>query len=209
MPNAQDALTTVVNRNSFYRDGYRLLLRISLILWAIIGLLLAALVTLAVTVQTRSVYFATNTEGRIIPIVPLNEPFRSRADIIAWTASTVKKVMQFNYSDYRLRLQDARAFFTPTGTDSFFKALNDARILEATEARKLLVRMDINAAPEVLQEGVRDGVYSWYLRMPITITYDGAEPLAPQNATLIVQVVRISTLVSPGGIGIEQFVVKQ
>ncbi|NBO19978.1 MAG: type IV secretion protein DotI [Proteobacteria bacterium] len=209
MPNAQDALATVVNRNSFYRDGYRLLLRISLILWAIIGLLLAALVTLAVTVQTRSVYFATNNEGRIIPIVPLSEPFRSRADIIAWTASTVKKVMQFNYSDYRLRLQDARAFFTPTGTDSFFKALNDARILEATEARKLLVRMDINAAPEVVQEGVRDGVYTWYLRMPITITYDGVEPLAPQNATLIVQVIRVSTLVSPGGIGIEQFVVKQ
>jgi intracellular multiplication protein IcmL len=209
MPNSQDALTTVVNRNSFYRDGYRLMLRISLILWAIIGLLAATLVTLALTVQTRSVYFATNSEGRIIPIVPLDQPFRSRADIIAWTTSTVKKAMQFNYSDYRLRLQDARAFFTATGTDSFFKALNDARILEATAARKLLVRMDIDAAPEVVQEGVRDGVYTWYLRMPVTITYDGAEPLAPQTAKLIVQVVRISTLVSSGGIGIEQFVVKQ
>jgi intracellular multiplication protein IcmL len=203
----KDALATVMNRNAFYRDGYRLMLRISLIQGIVIAVLLACMVALAVLAShTRQVYFATTADGRIINIVPLNEPYRSPADVIAWTAATAQNVMRFGYHDYRDRLQQVSSNFTPTGWDSFNKALKDSNILDAIQARKLVVLMDINGAPEIKNAFVKNGVYTWYLQFPVTIHFDGEAPPQPIATTLLLQVMRVSNLQNPDGISIEQWV---
>ncbi len=204
----KDALMTVLNRNAFYRDGYRLMLRISIIQGLVIVLLGMALVAMLVMMDTRYVYFATTADGRIINIVPLNEPFRSRGDVVAWTAGTAQKVMRFGYHDFRQRLQEASTSFTPTGWESFTKAMKEARILETVEARRLVVTMDIEAAPEIKSSFVRDGVYTWYMQFPVMIKFEGAEAPGSIHAMLILQVVRVSTLQNPDGINIEQWVAK-
>jgi intracellular multiplication protein IcmL len=201
----KDAIATVVNRNAFYRDGYRLLLRISMIQLAIIVLLIVTLVGLIFTVHTRQIYFATTSDGRIIPIVPLSEPYRAQADVVTWAAGTAQDVMRFDYADYRTRLQQVSASFTPTGWESFNKALKDSNIIEAISARKLVIALTLNAAPEITNAGVNNGVYTWDLRMPVTIKFDGAEPPQPINATLLLRIVRVSTLQNPDGISIEQW----
>ena len=152
----KDAVLTIVNRNAFYRDGYRLLLRISLIQACVIALLVAAIVGLAMTIKPRSIYFATTSDGRIINIVPLNEPYLTPAQLIAWTASTTQGVMRFGYHDYRDRLQQSSSNFTQTGWDSFNKALKEANFIDAIQARKLVVSMDIDAAPEIQNAFVRN-----------------------------------------------------
>ncbi|HUY67719.1 MAG TPA: DotI/IcmL/TraM family protein [Alphaproteobacteria bacterium] len=203
----KDAVATVLNRNAFYRDGYRLLLRLSLLQSAVIVLLIAAIVSLMFSIQTRHVYFATTSDGRIINIVPLGEPYRSSADVITWAAQKARTVMQFDYSDFRDRLQDASADFTPTGWDSFTKALKEANVIEAVQARKLVVSLAVDAAPEITDSRVENGVYTWYLRFPVTIKFDGDQPPSPIGATLLLQIVRVSTLQNPDGISIQQWVV--
>ena len=202
----KDAVATVLNRNAFYRDGYRMLLRISLIQLAVIALLIVSLVGLVLTIHTRQIYFATTSDGRIIPIVPLTEAYRTPADVVTWAAATAQEVVRFDYADYRARLQQVSANFTPTGWESFNKALKDSNILDALAARKLVVSLIINAAPEITSAGPRNGVYTWDLRMPVTIKFDGAEPPQPIGATLLLRVVRVSTLQNPDGISIEQWV---
>jgi intracellular multiplication protein IcmL len=203
----KDAVATVLNRNAFYRDGYRLLLRVSLIQLVVIVFLIASLVGMAMLIKTRQVYFATTSDGRIIPIVALSEEFRSQADVITWAAETAQNVMSFGYNDYRARLQQVEGDFTPTGWDSFNKALKDSNILDAVQARKLDISLVINAAPEIINAGVRDGVhYSWDLRFPVTIKFDGAEPPQPISAKLLLRIARVSTLENPDGISIEQWV---
>jgi intracellular multiplication protein IcmL len=202
----KDAVLTVVNRNAFYRDGYRLLLRISLIQACVIALLVAAIVGLALTIKPRSIYFATTSDGRIINIVPLNEPYLTQAQVIAWTAATSQNVMRFDYHDYRDRLQQAASDFTQTGWGSFNKALKEANFIDAIQARKLVVSMDINAAPEIQNAFVRNGVYTWYVQFPVTIKFDGDAPPSPISTVLHLQIVRVSTLQNPDGISIEQWV---
>ncbi len=202
----KDAIATVLNRNAFYRDGYRLLLRISVIQAVLIVFLVAALVGLLMTIQTRQVYFATTADGRIINIVPLNEPYRSQAEVIAWAAATAQNVMRFGYHDYRERLQQVSNNFTATGWESFTKALKESNIIDAVEARKLVVTMDINAAPEITSADVRNGIYTWDMKFPITIKFDGNEPPQPINTLLFLRVTRVSTLQNPDGISIEQWV---
>ena len=202
----KDAVATVLNRNSFYRDGYRLLLRISMIQAGVIILLVCAIVGLAMTIKPRTVYFATTSDGRIINIVPLNEAYLTPAQVIAWTAATAQNVMRFGYHDYRERLQQASASFTATGWDSFNKALKEANFIDAITSRKLVVTMDIGGAPEIQSAFVRDGVYTWFVQMPITIKFDGDQPPQPRSAILRMQIVRVSTLQNPDGISIEQWI---
>lgn len=202
----KDAIATVLNRNAFYRDGYRLLLRISVIQAIVIALLIAGLISLLLTVQTRQVYFATTADGRIINIVPLNEAYRSQAEVVAWASASAQNVMRFDYRDYRERLQQVSANFTPTGWESFTKALKEANIIDAIEARKLVVTTEINSAPEITNAGVRNGVYTWDLKFPITIRFDGNEPPQPISTNLFLRIVRVSTLQNPDGISIEQWV---
>ena len=88
----KDAIATVTNRNAFYRDGYRLLLKLSLLQTGAIGLLAAVIVGLALTSTTRQIYFATTTDGRIIPLVSVSEPYRSQAEVVSWAAKTAQEV---------------------------------------------------------------------------------------------------------------------
>lgn len=202
----KDAVATILNRNAFYRDGYRLLLRISLIQAGVIVVLILTLVGVFFTLKPRLVYFATTSDGRIINIVPLNEPYLTQAQVIAWTASTAQNVMRFGYHDFRDRLQQVSSSFTSTGWDSFNKALKEANFIDAIQARKLVVTMDINAAPEIQSAFVRNGVYTWYVQFPVTIKFDGDQPPQPVSTTLRLQIVRVSTLQNPDGISIEQWV---
>jgi len=202
----KDAIDTVLSRNAFYRDGYRLLLRVSLVQGLIIVLLVATLVAMLLSMETRHVYFATTADGRIIQIVPLSEPLRTRADVISWAAGKAQEVMRFGYNDYRQRLQQASANFTQSGWESFTKAMREARIIEAVEARKLTVEMSIEGAPEVKLAMEKDGIYTWYLQFPISIVFDGTAPPAPIHAMLLLQVVRVSTLQNSDGISIEQWI---
>jgi intracellular multiplication protein IcmL len=202
----KDAVSTVLNRNAFYRDGYRFLLRISLIQIVVIVLLIVSVVGLFLTVKTRPIYFATTSDGRIINIVPLNEPYLTPAQVIAWSAITAQSIMRFGYHDYRDRLQQISTNFTPTGWESFNKALKDANFLDAIEARRLVVTMDINAAPEIQSAFERNGVYTWYVRFPVVIKFDGEQPPQPITTMLRLQIVRVSTLQNPDGVSIEQWV---
>jgi intracellular multiplication protein IcmL len=204
----KDAISTVLNRNAFYRDGYRLMLRISIIQLAVLMLLIATIAGLVLTMQTKQIYFATTSDGRIIPIVPLSDEYRSKAEVITWAAETAKNVMSFDYQDYRARLQQSSYSFTTTGWDSFNKALKDSNLIDAVTARHLVVSMDIKAAPEIISAGVRGdkNIYTWDLKFPVLIKLDGPESPQPTLANLLLRIVRVSTLQNADGLSIEQWV---
>ncbi len=202
----KDAISTVLNRNAFYRDGYRLMLRISIIQLSVIILLVATIIGLVLTVQTKQIYFATTSDGRIIPIVPLTDEFRTKAEVITWAAETARNVMSFDYKDFRDRLQQSSYSFTTQGWDSFNKALKDSNLIEAVKDRKLVVSIEVKAAPEILSAGVRNGVYTWDVRMPVVFKLDGPESPQPTVANLLLRIVRVSTLQNSDGIQIEQWV---
>jgi intracellular multiplication protein IcmL len=202
----KDAVSTILTRNTFYRDGYRFLMRVSLIQIVVIALLIFSISGLYMSIKSRYIYFATTSDGRIINIVPLNDPYLSPAQVITWSAATAQNVMRFGYHDYRDKLQLMASNFTSTGWESFNKALKDANFLEAVQARKLVVSMEINAAPEIQSAFERNGVYTWYVRFPVTIKFDGEQPPAPIDTMLRLQIVRVSTLQNPDGVSIEQWV---
>jgi intracellular multiplication protein IcmL len=201
-----DALTTVVMRNRYYRDGRQNLI-IVLILSMISNVLLALAITYIFTHPPAPKYFATSINGRITPLVALNEPNQSDAAVLQWANQAATAAFTYNFVNYHTELQSSSGFFTAEGWNQFLTALRNSNNLDAVKAKKLIVSAVATQAPVILQKGLLNGVYSWRVQMPILVTYQSASEFSQANNVVTMLIVRIPTLNSPRGIGIAQFVV--
>src|SRR5262245_854566 len=114
MPNNQDALEVIRLRNSFYKDSYRRVLGVLLIM-LIINFMLAGIIGYMVTHRPAPEYFATTADGKIVRLYALSRPVLTNAELLQWATLAATTVNTFNFVNYRKELQAASEFFTPTG----------------------------------------------------------------------------------------------
>ncbi|GAB4222683.1 MAG: type IVB secretion system apparatus protein IcmL/DotI [Gammaproteobacteria bacterium] len=203
---AQDALEQVLLRNKFYTDSARKLI-LALLGSFLVIIALVGLLWYVVSHPPKPKYFATSINGRIIPLQPLDRPNQAKSAILQWANQAAIAAFTFNFVNYRKELQSASVFFTPQGWNQFVSSLRSSNNLEAVRAKRLVVSAVATGAPIILNEGVQgDGRYAWRIQMPILVTYQSASEISRQNLVITMKVVRVSTLDSPRGIGIEQFV---
>lgn len=203
---ALKGLGSVVIRNEFYRDGYRSLLKIAVIEAMIIIALIAVMAYVIHIHQPENRYFATTEDGRLVPMVGLNEPNLSTPALMSWTAQAATEVMTFGFHDYRRRLQEASRNFTKIGWASFTTALEKSRIIEMVEANQQVVTAAPRSAPILISEGLQNGRYQWQVELPIVVTYQAGSQNRADNLLLTLLIVRVPKLESPNGVGIEQWV---
>lgn len=203
---AEDALTTVVLRNKFYRDGQRKMILV-LLVSMIANFVLASILVYIITHPPAPKYFATSINGRITPLFPLNEPNQSDSAVLQWANQAAIAAFTYNFVNYRSELQASSGFFTADGWDQFLTALQQSNNLDAVKAKKLIVSAVATRAPIILQKGILNEKYAWRVQMPILVTYQSASEFSQQNNVVTMLITRVSTLNSPRGIGISQFVV--
>ncbi len=207
-PSGEDStgLGKVVIRNEFYRDGYRSLLRLSLLQGLVILGLLGAMYFVIQVHQPENRYFATTEDGRLVPMVALNEPNLSTPALMSWVAQAATEVMTFGFNDYRRRLQESSRSFTRRGWESFTGALQRSRIIEMVEANQQVVTSAPQGAPIVVSEGLVAGRYQWEIQLPLVLTYQSGSRTRTDKLLVTIVVVRVPRLESPNGVGIEQWV---
>ncbi len=157
---AIDALELVKLRSTFYRDSYRKLVILLFLSWIVI-IVLAATVYFQVANRPTPQYFATTESGRIIPLVPLNQPNLSDKAVIQWASQAVLSVFTYNFMNYRQVFQTNRQYFTATGWQQFLSALSKSRNLDAVTSKKLVLSAVLSSAPVITREEVRGGKYTW------------------------------------------------
>lgn len=203
---AEDALSVVTLRNKFYKDSQRKVM-LALLIALLVNVVLAAMLVYLLTHPPEPKYFATSINGRITPLFPLNEPNQSDSAVLQWANQAAIAAFTYNFVNYRDELQASSGFFTAEGWDQFLNALQQSNNLDAVKAKKLIVSAVATRAPIILQKGVLNGSYSWRVQMPILVTYQSASEFTQQNNVVTMLITRVSTLNSPRGIGISQFVV--
>lgn len=203
---AEDALKAVELRNNFYKDSQRKVL-LALIIAIGLNIILGFMLVYILTHPPAPKYFATTINGRITPLFPLNEPNQSDSAVLQWANQAAIAAFTYNFVNYRDELQASSQFFTPEGWDQFLTALKQSNNLDAVKAKKLIVSAVATRAPIILQKGILNGSFSWRLQMPILVTYQSASEFTQQNNVVTMLITRVSTLNSPRGIGISQFVV--
>lgn len=200
----EDALETVRLRNNFYRDNYRRLVGM-LLLMIIINIGLLGGIVYLVTHRPTPQYFATSADGRIIPLHPLSDPVVTDAELLQWVNEAIISAYSFNFINYRKELQDAAQYFTPEGWAQYQAGLRASRNLETVIAKKMVVSAVATGAPQITDRGILNGRYAWRIRMPILATFQSGTEKIQQPLTVNVLVVRVSTLDVPKGIAIAQF----
>lgn len=207
-PPPSGPLEAVVTRNLYYRDGYRNLIRIAIIQgMAIVALIVALALTIAVS-RPQDRFFATTSDGRLIRMVPLNQANMNDAALVSWAARAATDVMTFGFHDYQKRLQESSSYFTRRGWQSFTEALERSRIMEGVTQAQRVVTAAPRSAPVIRQQGEVNGIYRWIVELPLVVTYQSGS--AQQSDTINVQlvIVRVSTLDSPSGVGIQQWIAR-
>lgn len=204
---ASEGLTTVSVRQQFYRDSHHRIMTI-LLLSVVINIILGGILFYLLVNPPKPKYFATAADGRITPLSSLTQPNQSDAAVLQWASQAAITAYSYNFVNYRKELQSASDFFTSSGWQEFMRALNSSNNLEAVTEKKLVVSAVVTQAPVILQKGILKGRYAWRIQMPLLVTYQSASEFSQQNNIVTMLVTRVSTLNSPHGIGIEQFVVK-
>ncbi len=207
-PEAMDTtgLGRVVVRNEFYRDGYRLALRVAIVQALVIFGLIGAMYFVIYAHQPENRYFATTEDGRLIPMVPLNQPNLSTPALLSWAAQSVSETMSFSFSNYRRNLQESSRHFTRAGWESFSTALQQARIIESVESLTQEVSAVPAGAPILTSEGIVKGQYQWIVQIPILLTYTSGAKKRNESWLVTLVIVRVPRLESPNGVGIAQWI---
>ncbi len=205
-PDDTSGLGNVVIRNEFYRDGYRNLLRLAVLQSLIIFGMVGALFFVVQVHQPENRYFATTEDGRLVPMVALNEPNLSTPALMSWVAQAATEVMTFGFNDYRRRLQEASRNFTRRGWESFTSALQRSRIIEMVETNQQVVTAAPQGAPILESEGQVAGRYQWVVQVPLVVTYQSGSRTKNDSMLITVVVVRVPRLETPNGVGIEQWI---
>lgn len=199
-------LMTVLVRNEFYRDGFRNMLRIALAEAVIIIVLILAFISYMNASEAQDHYFATTADGRIMQLVPLEQPNMGTAALASWAAQAATEVMTFGFHDYQRRMQQSSRHFTRYGWEGFTNALQKSRIIDSVEAAQQVVTAQPRSAPVLVQEGVYNGKYRWVLDLPLTVTYKAATSSRTDNLTVRLVIDRVPVLENPSGVGIEQWI---
>ena len=192
--------------NNFYKDSYTKILFVMLLSITLnFGLASAVLYVIANPPQAK--YFATSINGRITPLSPLDKPNQADSAILQWANQAAIATFTYNFVNYQNELQSASRYFTRSGWGQFLTALRTSGNLDMVKSKKLIVSAVATRAPVILQKGPLGGRYAWRIQMPILVTYQSASEFKQQNNVVTILVKRVSTLETPRGIGISQYLV--
>lgn len=206
---AGKGFTLVMLRDKFYRDGFHRIV-LAFILSIASNVILVAMIAYIWSNPPPPRYFPVSDTGRITRIQPLDKPkeFSTESTILQWATRSAIASYTFNYVNFMQELQAASIFFTPKGWDNFLDALISSNNLEAVKVRKFIVSSEAYGVPKVLRHGVIRGRYTWEISLQLLVTFRNEEQFNQQKLKILMKVQRISSLNSPRGIGIDQFVVE-
>ncbi len=199
-------LINIVSRNEYYKDSmHRLFLVFLVSLFLNVSGIYA--VYYLYTHPPAPVYFPTSINGRISPLIPLDKPNMSDAEIKQWANSAIIASYTYNFVSYRSDLQASSEFFTPDGWNTYLNALKSSNNLDAVRQNKFVVTAEATQAPTIVEQGIySNGRYSWRVQMPVMVYYQSSTAYSSSPFLVTMLIERVSTLNSSSGIGIASIV---
>lgn len=187
----------------------------------ILTALIMALVTIVVLmiafvfVKTQRVereYFAVDSAtGRMIPLVPLGEPYLDQGALLNWFKQCVHSTNTYDFVNYQGQFQNNSQCFTKEGWAEFTAAVTRAGTLELVKTQRL-VGSSSSGAAVITREGIRRGVYSWEIEMPLTVVFEGGQggrQRIVQRLLVTAVVSRVPTFERREGVGIAHYVAQE
>lgn len=157
---------------------------------------------------------ATTADGRIQPLPLLDAPIDSRQTLIDWTRRNIPPLYDFNYANYRGKLNTNLDIMKPKTLQSFEGMLNTSGILNKIKSEFLILRANVADEPLVLGSQVYKGVRIWVIEVPLNLIYDSGDVKDGHRERIVQKIVfrawvaRASPLEFDGGLMLAKFSVQ-
>ncbi len=202
----EDQLQTIALRSDFYRDGfYSLLYALFAVLIGVV-LMVGILIWLIVS-KPSPVTFSTGSNWRVFPLMPVNQPWIATPDLIQWITDVVPSVLTIDFVNYTEEMQFAAKNFTQDGYKKYQQFLNQYASQSTLQSGKWFVNASAAGAPFILNQGLLQGHYSWWIQIPVNLSYSSAEKGSTVPLVLQVLVTRVETTDDLKGIRIANMIV--
>lgn len=206
LPESLTPMGVVMFRNKFYQDNYKryaFLLLLSIILNFI---LLIGTVYLVMD-EPAPVYFATNEDGTLRQLVPIDEPYLDDEQVIAWAVEAAIYINRYNFANWQYNFDTIQQFFTRRGFQEYQRALDASGNLRTVINQRYVVSGTVAGIPEVVSKGLLvGGRYGWRIQIPMIITYESASTSYRQPVTITMLVGRVPTTEAAEGVKIASFI---
>ena len=198
---------------NYYRDNFRRLVIILLLMILLNAILICALGYLYFSrPKDPDRFYASNTHnGVVTPLYPLSSPVIKPTKLLGWVQQTVITAYTFNFTNYRKVFTQLQKSFTNSGWKDYNQMLQESRILNEVINKELFVSAEAVQKPIIITDGIVDGHYAWTVQVPIRVTYKFAtsansQPIQ-QSFTVTVIIMRVPNLDNPEEIAINHFTV--
>ncbi|PCI37975.1 MAG: hypothetical protein COB50_02995 [Thiotrichales bacterium] len=199
----QDAAKLVFLRNSFYRDNFKSITFI-LLFSICLNIIMVIAIFQAVKNPPQAIFFATKNNGKIITIPPVQKAYFKNKQIVAWVSNSVSKIFALDFLNYRQSLNSSKELFTNYGWGQFVKAFQPE--LNKIINNKMVSHAVPSNVPTITKQGVTNNLYSWQVRIPMTLYFQKGNVEKQQRITWQVLIQRRNNPDSQELIGISQII---
>lgn len=203
---AADSLKTVMERYSFYQDGYQKSALIAVAM--IVAMILLVIFDVSVFSNRKRApeFFTLTCDGSFATVTPLSQPYVKDSKVLSWAATAIVSAYSLDYVHYREQLEKNAVHFTALGWQSFGNVFKASRNLETVIEKQLIVSSMPTSAPVITKRGVLNGRYTWQVDMPILVTYQNKDTDLQQSLNVTVNIVRTPLSDGQDGIAISQYI---
>jgi len=201
------ATETALSRHETYRIGFR---RVGLaaIVMAVATTTSVGAAWWAISHKEAPKYFIADEDGRITPLVPVDQPYLSNGQITNFAVEAITRAMTMNFVNWRQDLFEASEYFErPDGWNNFLSALEGSGTLDLIRNRRLISSTVANGAV-IVGSGPHNGRYTWVVQVPLTITYQSSSEQSVENRMAEIEISRLPTWQAPRAVGITRVLIK-
>ena len=118
----------------------------------------------------------------------------------------IPNILQINFMQFRRQMQTSKGYFTSFGWGQFMKSFQPQ--LQQIIDQKLTATGVVSGVPIVTEQLLLKGVFSWYVQVPVTITFEGGNQMSTTK-TFVWKILlsRVDNRKSSQLLGIQQVVV--
>ena len=171
---------------------------------AAVDILLAIALSISISINTTPItkYFATDN-GIITPIVSLEKPFASEADVIQFAKETLVNGFTTDFMNFRTNLERVHGSFISQGYTDFEKLLGTG-LLKKLKENKYFSRANVGTGV-IIKSYIENGRFTWEVEAPLEIMFGNSErKVMPNKFSAKVKIIRVSTTSTPKGIKVAQ-----
>lgn len=200
----ENSSAVIHHRNEFYRDGFRKLLT------TLIGVSFIAIGSVAANIifMTKDPViqnFAVSEEGRIIPLVPMSDPYLGQASILAFAQRAATEPWNMDYVKYVQQLAAVKPLFTNRGYQSFLDAMQKSGNIDSMKSGEMIFYATAAMPPIIVSEGIHEGHYIWKMEVPVKLTMEGRKGKKTVDLLIRMIVTRVPLIENPKGVAVDLY----